>query len=100
MNGIPTECSTEMWRFLKTGGLRFIRLACSIGIEDKIKLIQSRRYWQPDVSELLVDEEFLLDATAWLGGVLAEPIKTTNVQNLRCITAGLSANRYMNITRN
>jgi len=77
----------EMWRVLKTGGLLFVRLASSIGIEDKIKLIENRRYLLPDGSErFLVDEELLLAATSKLGGNLLEPIKTTNVQNLRCMT--------------
>lgn len=77
----------EMWRVLKDGGLLFVRLASSIGIEDKINLIQGRRYWLPDGSErFLVDEAFLLAATGRLGAVLVEPIKTTNVQNLRAMT--------------
>lgn len=77
----------EMWRVLKTGGLLFVRLASSIGIEDKIKLIENRRYLLPDGSQrFLVDEELLLAATSKLGGNLLEPIKTTNVQNLRCMT--------------
>ena len=77
----------EMWRVLKTGGLLFVRLASSIGIEDKIKLIENRRYLLPDGSErFLVDEEMLFAATSKLGGNLLEPIKTTNVQNLRCMT--------------
>src|SRR5215203_2090402 len=77
----------EMWRVLKTGGLLFVRLASSIGIENKIQLIENRRYLLPDGSErFLVDEEMLLAATSKLGGNLLEPIKTTNVQNLRCMT--------------
>jgi tellurite methyltransferase len=77
----------EIWRVLKTNGLLFVRLASSIGIEDKIQLILERRYLLPDGSErFLVDEEMLLLATSNLGGVLVEPIKTTNVQNLRSMT--------------
>jgi tellurite methyltransferase len=77
----------EMWRVLKNGGLLFARLASSIGIEDKIKLIKDRRYLLPDNSErFLVDEELLIQLTNSLGGILAEPIKTTNVQNLRSMT--------------
>lgn len=77
----------EMWRVLKKDGLLFVRLASSIGIEDKIKLINERRFRFPDGSErFLVDEELLLEATNRLGGILIEPIKTTNVQNLRCMT--------------
>jgi hypothetical protein len=33
-----------------------------------------------------VDEAFLLETTERLGGTLIDPIKTTNVQNLRCMT--------------
>jgi ubiquinone/menaquinone biosynthesis C-methylase UbiE len=77
----------EMWRVLKSDGLLFARLASSIGIEDKIESIENRRYRLPDGSErFLVDEEMLLQITSRLGGILAEPIKTTNVQNLRSMT--------------
>jgi hypothetical protein len=65
----------------------FVRLASSIGIEDKIQLIKERRYLLPDGSErFLVDKQLLLTATKWLNGTLAEPIKTTNVQNVRSMT--------------
>jgi tellurite methyltransferase len=81
------EMLEEMWRVLKPGGLLFVRLASSIGIEDKIRPIKERRFLLPDGSErFLVDEELLLSLTNGLGGILAEPIKTTNVQNLRCMT--------------
>lgn len=77
----------EMWRVLKSGGLLFVRLASTIGIEDKVQIIKDRRYLLPDGSEqFLVDEELLISETNRLGGNLAEPIKTTNVQNLRCMT--------------
>lgn len=81
------EMLEEMWRVLKSGGLMFIRLASSIGIEAKIELIKDRRYHLPDGSErFLVDEDLLLQSTNRLGGILTEPLKTTNVQNLRCMT--------------
>jgi SAM-dependent methyltransferase len=77
----------EMWRVLKGGGLFFARLASSIGIEDKIKLIEERRYLLPDGSErFLVDEQLLINSTNRLGAIMTEPIKTTNVQNLRSMT--------------
>ncbi len=77
----------EMWRVLSRGGLFFARLASTIGIEDKIELIEERRYSLPDGSErFLVDEQFLISATNQLGGIWVEPLKTTNVQNLRCMT--------------
>ena len=77
----------EMWRVLKPSGLMFARLASTIGIADKIEKIAERRYLLPDGSErFLVDEAMLISATERLGGTFIEPIKTTNVQNLRCMT--------------
>lgn len=77
----------EMWRVLRPGGFFFSRLASSIGIETKIRPLGNRRYRLPDGSDrFLVDEEMLLALTAGLGASLADPIKTTNVQNLRCMT--------------
>lgn len=81
------EMVEEMWRVLKSGGLFFARLASSIGIEDKIEPTGGGRYFLPDGSErFLVDEESLASLTNRLGGIRVEPLKTTNVQNLRCMT--------------
>ncbi|MCW5959504.1 MAG: class I SAM-dependent methyltransferase [Pyrinomonadaceae bacterium] len=77
----------EMWRVLKPGGVLFARLASTIGIESKVEKIAGRRFALPDGSErFLVDLETLLELTAKLGGELMEPVKTTNVQNLRSMT--------------
>jgi len=77
----------EMWRVLKPGGLFFARLASSIGIEKLIKRIDGRRFLLPDGSErFLVDEEMLTSATNKLEAEWLDPLKTTNVQNLRCMT--------------
>jgi SAM-dependent methyltransferase len=77
----------EMWRVLKSGGVFFARLASSIGMENKVELIDGRRYHLPDGSQrFLVDEAMLLDVSARLGGEFIEPIKTTVVQNLRAMT--------------
>ena len=78
---------TEMWRVLRPGGVFFARLASSIGIEDRITPLGDRRYRVPDGSErLLADEALLLGAGERIGGELLDPIKTTNVQNLRAMT--------------
>ncbi|HVW84472.1 MAG TPA: class I SAM-dependent methyltransferase [Bryobacteraceae bacterium] len=75
------------WRVLKPGGLFFCRLASSIGIEHQITRIAGRRCLLPDGSErYLVDEAFLTDLTQRLGGRLADPLKTTVVQNQRSMT--------------
>jgi tellurite methyltransferase len=79
------------WRVLKPGGLLFCRLASSIGMdarmEAQVRRIEGRRYQLPDGSErYLVDEAFLMALTEELGGKLADPLKTTVVQNQRCMT--------------
>lgn len=75
------------WRVLKPGGYLFARLASSIGIDHLVKYLGDGRYLLPDGTErYLVDEARLLNYTAELNGKLYEPIKTTNVQNLRCMT--------------
>ena len=74
------------WRVLKPGGLFFCRLASSIGIEDKVEQIEGRRYKLPDGSNrYLVDEGMLHSFTERLGE-LADPLKTTVVQNQRSMT--------------
>jgi tellurite methyltransferase len=75
------------WRVLKPGGLFFCRLASSIGIERQVKRTDGRRYLLPDGSErYLVDEALLTGLTEDLGGTLADPLKTTVVQNQRAMT--------------
>jgi len=75
------------WRVLKPGGLLFCRLASSIGLEHQVQKIRGRRYLLPDGSErYLVDEPLLVSLTHELGGRLADPLKTTIVQNQRCMT--------------
>jgi SAM-dependent methyltransferase len=82
-----TSMVEELWRVLAPGGLFFARLATTIGIEDRVQPLGGGRFSLPDGSErLLVDEAFLLETTERLGGTLIDPIKTTNVQNLRCMT--------------
>lgn len=77
----------EMWRVLRPGGLFFVRLATSIGLESRLPSSSPGRYRLPDGSErFLMDEAGLLARSEALGATLAEPIKTTNVQNLRAMT--------------
>jgi ubiquinone/menaquinone biosynthesis C-methylase UbiE len=78
---------TKMWQVIKPGGYLFVRLASSIGIENLVQPLGHSRYLLPDGSErFLVTEEDLLHYTQKLNSYLHEPIKTTNVQNLRCMT--------------
>ena len=75
------------WRVLKPGGLFFCRLASTIGIESQVERIQGRRHRLPDGSERFLVDEALLDSIAErLGAELADPLKTTIVQNQRSMT--------------
>ncbi|WP_316819247.1 class I SAM-dependent methyltransferase [Pedobacter nyackensis] len=77
----------SMWDVLKPGGYFFCRLASEIGIESLVRFIGNGRYLLPDGSErFLVNQEMLLRLTKKIGGELHEPIKTTNVQNIRSMT--------------
>ncbi len=75
------------WRVLKPGGLFFCRLASSIGMESQVQRVTGRRFLLPDGSErYLVDEALLIQAVNDLGGRMIDPLKTTVVQNERCMT--------------
>ncbi len=73
------------WRVLKPGGLFFCRLASTIGMEHQ--RVAGRRFLSPDGSErYLVDEALLMQLTEELRGQLIDPLKTTVVQDQRCMT--------------
>ena len=77
----------SIWRVLKPGGLFFCRLASNIGMEFRMIQKKGRRHLLPDGTErYLVDEALLMEWTTRLGAVLVDPIKTTIVQNQRCMT--------------
>jgi tellurite methyltransferase len=77
----------SMWRVLAPGGYLFARLASDIGIESLVTGIGNGRFHLPDGSDrFLVNEQILMEYTARLHAHLVEPIKTTNVQNVRCMT--------------
>lgn len=83
-----------MWRLLRPGGLLFVRLASSIGMEARMQPVGNGRYLLPDGSErYLVDEASLMAATARLGGELLDPLKTTIVQDQRCMTTWVVGKR-------
>lgn len=76
----------EMWRVLVPGGLFFARLASSIGLEQHLPAATGRMRLPDGSDRYIVDERTLLDWTSTLGATLLDPLKTTNVQNLRCMT--------------
>jgi SAM-dependent methyltransferase len=74
----------EMWRVLKPAGLFFARLATDIGHETRVRPLGNRRCVMPDGDErFLVDESYVMSATARMGGTLVDPLKTSVVQNAR-----------------
>ena len=78
---------SELLRVLAPGGLLFARLASDIGFEQAVQPLGEGRYHLPDGTDrYLVNEARLLDWTERCGGTLLDPIKTTNVQGLRCMT--------------
>lgn len=75
------------WRTLRDGGVFVVRLASSIGMERRMHHLNGRRYRLPDGTErYLVDEQMLVETTRSLGGQLLDPLKTTVVQDQRCMT--------------
>jgi tellurite methyltransferase len=75
----------ELWRVLRPGGMLFCRLGSRIGME--FERVRDGRYVTGDGSVwFLVDEEILLELTQEMGAVLVDPLKTTIVQNHRCMT--------------
>jgi SAM-dependent methyltransferase len=76
---------TELWRCVRPGGLLFCRLGSRIGME--FEQVHGQVYRIGDGSEwFLVDEAALLDMTRQMDGVLVDPLKTTVVQDYRCMT--------------
>jgi len=76
----------EMWRVLAPRGLFFARLASSIGMETLLPAASGRMRLPDGSDRFVVSERMLLDLNERLGAVAIEPLKTTNVQNQRCMT--------------
>jgi SAM-dependent methyltransferase len=75
----------ELWRVLRPGGMLFCRLGSRIGME--FERVRGHVYRIGDGSEwFLVDEAVLLKITEEMGGLLVDPLKTTIVQDYRCMT--------------
>jgi SAM-dependent methyltransferase len=75
----------ELWRLLRPGGLLFCRLGSRIGME--FPMVRKHVYRIGDGSEwFLVDEAVLLEMTRQMRGVMVDPLKTTIVQDYRCMT--------------
>lgn len=83
----------ELWRVLRPGGLFFCRLASRIGMP--FQRLRGNIYQINDGSEwFLVDEAMLMHLTESLDAVLVDPLKTTLVQQYRCMTTWVLRKRY------
>lgn len=79
----------ELWRVVRPGGLLFCRLGSTIGMEfSPMEGEGSRRRFRMADGQAwyLVDEAILMGLTRELGGDLLDPLKTTVVQGMRCMT--------------
>jgi SAM-dependent methyltransferase len=75
----------DLWRVLRPGGMLFCRLGSRIGMD--FESVRENIFLIGDGSEwFLVDEEMLLGLTETMNGVMVDPLKTTIVQDYRCMT--------------
>jgi SAM-dependent methyltransferase len=80
-----TKMLSELWRVLKPGGMLFCRLGSRIGMT--FKHVRGNIYVVGDGSEwFLADEAMLLEFGEKLNAILVDPLKTTIVQDYRCMT--------------
>jgi SAM-dependent methyltransferase len=82
----------ELWRVLRVGGMLFCRLGSTIGMEfervrGNVFRVGDGQAW------FLVNEAMLMGLTAEMGGELVDPLKTTVVQNHRCMTTWVMRKR-------
>ena len=80
----------DLWRVLRPGGMLFCRLGSLIGTGGagmQFERVGGRVYRTGDGSEwFLVDEALLLRVSDQMPAVLVDPLKTTVVQDYRCMT--------------
>lgn len=77
----------EMVRVLKPLGSLFIRMTSDIGIEDKVRPVGNGVYDIPDGSRrFLLTRTLLADVMRKNGLSFLEPLKTVNVNDIRCMS--------------
>ena len=81
------EMFTELFRILKPKGTLFIRMTSDFGIENKVTKIKNGVYKIPDGStRFLLTENILEELKTDFNFEFIEPLKTVNVNNLRCMS--------------
>ena len=88
----------ELWRVLRPGGMLFCRLGSRIGMD--FERVRGNVFVVGDGSQwFLVDEEMLLGLTEQMNAVLVDPLKTTIVQDYRCMTTWVLRKRLTHVGR-
>jgi len=78
---------SELFRVLKPKGTLFIRMTSNFGIENLVKLIENGVYNIPDRStRFLLTNTILEKLKTKYNFEFIEPLKTVNVNNLRCMS--------------
>ncbi|QEC66341.1 class I SAM-dependent methyltransferase [Panacibacter ginsenosidivorans] len=78
---------SELIRVLKPGGSLFTRTASDIGIENRILPLGNGRFSLPDGTDrFLLTRTLIEELLNTFPITLAEPVKTTNVRDIRCMT--------------
>jgi SAM-dependent methyltransferase len=83
----------ELWRVVRPGGMLFCRLGSRIGmnferLRGNIFRINDGSVW------FLVDEAALMKMTQQMNAVMVDPLKTTIVQDHRCMTTWVLRKRH------
>lgn len=77
----------EQIRVLKPGGSFFVRMTSDIGIEDQVISLGNGTYQIPDGStRFLLTRKLLSELLSTYKLELIEPFKTTNVNDIRCMS--------------
>jgi SAM-dependent methyltransferase len=83
----------ELWRIVRPGGMLFCRLGSRIGMN--FERLQGNIFRINDGAEwFLVDEAALMNMTEQMNAVMVDPLKTTIVQDHRCMTTWVLRKRH------
>jgi 2-polyprenyl-3-methyl-5-hydroxy-6-metoxy-1,4-benzoquinol methylase len=83
----------ELWRVIRPGGMLFCRLGSRIGMN--FERLRGNIFRINDGAEwFLVDEAELMQMTQQMNAVMVDPLKTTIVQDHRCMTTWVLRKRH------
>jgi SAM-dependent methyltransferase len=83
----------ELWRVVRPGGMLFCRLGSRIGMD--FERLRGNIFRINDGSEwFLVDESVLMKMTEQMNALMVDPLKTTIVQDHRCMTTWVLRKRH------